>query len=413
MGKIFKIFTWAVCIFLISIGFSLAADENAKIYFCKNDRNTKTTNYTIGLDVLYVDLQNYNDYEGVCYCAAASQKVAVSSSPILNGVLADSVVLTLVDYGGKDIKNAPDRLSNDMIPLGNNNQDGVPLKLATSRIPAEPGVLELEDGQVLNVNWNCTHIKIPDVTNTAVVSVAKDSVDTGDVIVRYDTSFVSGSIASGYRPNAHSIYVQVADSDENRRGYQQETIPRKGEPAVITVSSSLDSEILSLTETGNSTGIFRSAGGLALRDTDPGDSDDVLLVSSATDTITVSYGDPNDSADTEQVTVSVGSLLSGFAVSASSVQGAGMPFDLTITALQGDGTNLATYAGTVNLMVKHVSPASANGNISPTSVSFCGSDKGSKKLRMAYNDIGTIKITALDSVDSSVRGASGNIAFAP
>ncbi|MBI4739774.1 hypothetical protein HY772_09650 [Candidatus Woesearchaeota archaeon] len=172
---------------------------------------------------------------------------------------------------------------------------------------------------------------------------------------------------------------------------------------------------MTLTETGANTGIFQYTTGLALSDSDTGDSASILLVSSnpGGDTINISYTDANNSSDTESKTLNSNTLLTGFTVTPSSTtQIAGTPFSLTITALK-DGGTLTTYSGTVNLAKTYVSPTSGTFDISPTTSSGVSFANGVATLNVTYNDAGTLTITATDSSDSSMTGTTSNIIFYP
>lgn len=438
MHKTFKILALGCCLIFLSITLSAAAYNNSA-YFRKNvtfsgsnstglgttpTSITDASAYTIDSDTLYVELwEAIHGYFGgyFSFCCAPNQSATVVSNAVSGGIAADSVTLTLKDYvytaaGGDPDTYDPDTYYSSGSPSKFINvSPGITITLGASTTPSTAGVLEVEDGQTLSISpaYYSSLIKYPSyagkydtadtATDTATVSVASDTVDSGDLVIRSDTSFGSGSVTTGYIPGTSKVYAQLTDTNCNKKGYTQETVS-------LTISSLTggDSESITLTETGSNTGIFQYTTGLSLNDSDSGDSASILLISSIGDTITASYTDANDPTDTETTSLNSSSILTGFSVSASSPQTAGTPFAVTITALKSGGT-LTTYSGTVTLTVNYVSPGSGSYTISPTSTSSF--TDGVATVNVTYADAGTITITATDTNNNT--GTSNQILMLP
>ncbi len=344
---------------------------------------------TIG-NSLYVqlleDMYYHPDYGAwYCYCSMPNQSVTVmtTSGP------ADQETVVLVD----DAAQTPDTFKNTV---------GLPTVLATAAPTQQNGTLELEDEQTISVSFTCMGDTASD---TATVHVAATP---STMVVRNDTSFDSGTVLTGYIPNEATgiVYIRVTDTDENRKGYTAEMI-------TVTVTSSVDSETLTLTESDANSGKFEFTDGLVLTD-GSGAATNVLKVSSDAggDDISVNYTDANNgNGDTASATISSTALVSDFEVEAAATQVAGVPFSLTITAKDSSGETLTTYTGTVNLTINHISPASGTMTISPTSVT--GFSSGVATSNITYSDAGSITIKATDSDNTAKSGTSSNILFMP
>lgn len=157
-----------------------------------------------------------------------------------------------------------------------------------------------------------------------------------------------------------------------------------------------------LTETGNSTGIFRYDTGINVSSGTAVVNDGVLQVGALGDTITTTYTDGTKTASTV-------SLMNNFSVTVSSPQTAGIPFALIITARKSDGSTITGYSGTVTLTTNYVSPTSGSYAVSPTSTASFTS--GVATVNVTYADAGTITITATDT--SSKTGTSSQILVLP
>ena len=102
-----------------------------------------------------------------------------------------------------------------------------------------------------------------------------------------------------YQPRQDAVYVVVYDTDENKNPQSVETVAvtvyvGNGSGEGGGAGLVLDTEALVLTESGETTGIFRSYG-VALVDTEnPLTSSNGRLVAGLGDTLHVTYTDTND-----------------------------------------------------------------------------------------------------------------------
>ncbi|MBI4739772.1 hypothetical protein HY772_09640, partial [Candidatus Woesearchaeota archaeon] len=224
--------------------FSFAAYDNS-VYFRKNvtfsgsdstGLGTQPTSisdassYTIGTDTLYVELwEKMTFYFGAwwCFCCVPDQSATVTSNAVSGGMSQDSQALTLKDYVYAAAQPDTSYSTEPANPAKFiNASPGVTLTLGTSTTPSNASALELEDGQTLTIgSYICpgprdgTGNRLTDTaTDTATVSVASDDVDSNDLVVRTDTSFASGSITTGYLPGTSSIYIQLTDTNCNKKG---------------------------------------------------------------------------------------------------------------------------------------------------------------------------------------------------
>lgn len=131
---------------------------------------------------------------------------------------------------------------------------------------------------------------------SAVVNGGSDSARFQDGLLRVvgpTPSIVRFIDASGADAVAYvvgdSVVVEVADADRDRDSGRVETLS-----ASVTAATNADTETVALTETGDSTGVFRgSIGTVAHSVSRPNGSLDVR----GQDTLTVAYSDPADSGD--------------------------------------------------------------------------------------------------------------------
>ncbi len=119
----------------------------------------------------------------------------------------------------------------------------------------------------------------------------------------------AGEAVNGYYVGS-GIYVAVNDPDENENHSAQESVN-------VTVSDATtgDSETLTLTETGNDTGVFRNTTALPSNDNATGAPGNGILETQAGNTIKASYTDPDYSADKSSDTatmLALGSSLTTF-----------------------------------------------------------------------------------------------------
>jgi YD repeat-containing protein len=109
----------------------------------------------------------------------------------------------------------------------------------------------------------------------------------------------SGTDVTSYEIGTDDAYVTVTDSDQNRDSNLAETVS-----VVITCTSSGDSETITLTETGNNTGVFRNTTGInsALP---PATQENGIIEASNGDVITATYTDDDEPSDTSDDTATM------------------------------------------------------------------------------------------------------------
>ncbi|GEM_PF-4930089 len=163
-----------------------------------------------------------------------------------------------------------------------------------------------------------------------------------------------------------------------------------------------------------------SSGANEFRDTSGGAAVTSVVVAAGS-TSTIFYyvdnasGSPTITASTlgytsGTITMTVSTIT--FQVSAASPQIAGSNFILTITAKDQTGATVTGYAGTVNITVNYVSPATGAGVLGITSTSaFVGGI--ATITNQTFSDCGTLTIKATDQATPSMTGTSANIVFLP
>ncbi len=108
-----------------------------------------------------------------------------------------------------------------------------------------------------------------------------------------NTMFTDASGIEKFSYNTQEgIYVTVIDADENNNGISRETVT-----VTLTDSFTGDSETITLTETGNDTGIFRNTVGLGLDINFVGVPGNSQLEVAGGENIKVSYTDDDDFSD--------------------------------------------------------------------------------------------------------------------
>jgi len=177
--------------------------------------------------------------------------------------------------------------------------------------------------QVITSSFDFTANGIPVVTsNVATVTPYASIARTPAVI----TFLHFNSVTNEYTPAdvyhaGNTIYVQVADGDQNTDPYSVQTVT-----ITLTDSVSGDTETLTLTETGPNTGEFRGSVG-STRSTAPTPNNNVLSLSVNT-LIEATYTDPLDAI----TTIAAAALVDPFGIFFDSVTGA--PIDgVTVTMI--------------------------------------------------------------------------------
>ncbi len=145
----------------------------------------------------------------------------------------------------------------------------------------------------------------------------------------------SGTDKTSYTYGTDDVYVQVSDDDENTDAGSAQTVS-----VTVTSANGGDSEDLTLTETGNDTGVFRNTSGLPLG-LGTATNDDGTLTIAGSDTLTASYTDDDDATDTSSDTATGISqtTLSGTVEDANTNE---VLSEVTVTLLDSDDTTVAT-----------------------------------------------------------------------
>ncbi|MFH0925994.1 MAG: SBBP repeat-containing protein [bacterium] len=92
-------------------------------------------------------------------------------------------------------------------------------------------------------------------------------------------------------------------------------------------------------------------------------------------------------------------------------QVAGVPFELTIKAINGEGEIDISYSKKANLTLNYLSPGT--GNLTLSKMSIDTFVNGATTTGLTYGDCGTISITAIEDGDQSMKGTSETITFYP
>ncbi|MFH1769645.1 MAG: hypothetical protein ABH833_03190, partial [Parcubacteria group bacterium] len=140
------------------------------------------------------------------------------------------------------------------------------------------GTLTVSSG-TLTIDKNTT--VTGNITNAGTITENDGYIIKVAVSTALDKAFYSEGVDT-------TLDVTVIDQDENLDGTSPDT-------TTVTITYNADSETVTLTETGNATGVF--TGSLSIERGDTPTSDDSILEISANGTITASYTDSEDSTD--------------------------------------------------------------------------------------------------------------------
>ena len=161
-----------------------------------------------------------------------------------------------------------------------------------------------------------THANILYATGAAITNNGTITEGTGK-IVHTGSTFLAA--ASDYTEQAEfaigsTVYITLTDSDENIDGTAADTV-------TVTISAGADSETVTLTETGNATGIFR--GSILTQSSSPTASN-TLLEGISQQSIGVTYTDAQDGfSNTDAATLTFPSLGSSTTTTTTTVSGGG------------------------------------------------------------------------------------------
>ncbi|MDQ6984567.1 MAG: SdrD B-like domain-containing protein, partial [Ghiorsea sp.] len=177
--------------------------------------------------------------------------------------------------------------------------------------------------QVITSSFDFTANGIPVVTSNVTTVTPYASIARTPAVI---TFLHFNSVTNQYTPAdvyhaGNTIYVQVADGDQNTDPYSVQTVT-----ITLTDSVSGDTETLTLTETGPNTGESRGSVG-STRSTAPTPNNNVLSLSVNT-LIEATYTDPLDAI----TTIAAAALVDPFGIFFDSVTGA--PIDgVTVTMI--------------------------------------------------------------------------------
>lgn len=158
-------------------------------------------------------------------------------------------------------------------------------------------LLSIAAGRVLSLSNSILTALNASITNAGTIT------EGGSGYIRKDaTSFYIADDDFDEDPgislDSELLYLSITDEDSNKDGQNPDTIA-----SAVTVACPNDEETVSLTETGNATEVFRYTTGLTVATYDgAATNNDGTLECSDSDTITATFTDPQDSADTEQDT---------------------------------------------------------------------------------------------------------------
>jgi DNA/RNA endonuclease G (NUC1) len=122
--------------------------------------------------------------------------------------------------------------------------------------------------------------------------------------------------------------------------------------------------------------------------------------------VTVGLADPQCTTATVNVTVNP-QLTTHFSVSAPANVANGVPFNVTVTALDASNTTIPSYTGTVHF-------ASSSAGTLPADYTFVAGDAGTHTFSVTLTTAGAQSVTATDTVTSSITGTADTaVAAAP
>lgn len=148
------------------------------------------------------------------------------------------------------------------------------------------------------------------ITDQASTLFTLNFLDTGTPSQSEFTTGNNGSTTTGYSPNA-TVCVRVTDVDQNSNPAVAETI------TTVIKGGGSDSETVTLTETGVDTGIFTAC--LPSSSTTMGATNNGTLYAPMGAGITITYVDPDDSADTSNAAALINTLTPTISLSKSRV----------------------------------------------------------------------------------------------
>jgi hypothetical protein len=126
-----------------------------------------------------------------------------------------------------------------------------------------------------------------------------------------------------------------------------------------------------------------------------------------TDTVTVKVTDKDGASQSATFHVTVSQSTDHFSVSAASVQLAGAPFSVTVTARDTSGNVRTGYTGTV-----HFTSSDTQAGL-PADYTFTTADAGSHVFSVTLKTAGSQSITVADTTSSTIAGSQSGITVNP
>jgi hypothetical protein len=178
------------------------------------------------------------------------------------------------------------------------NSTGVTV-LQTATVNASNQVLETDHGATLTAAYTDS-VRPADTSNDTVLAEVQE---VASVLSLTNVS----QIPQGFFSAPGDFYVRVADSDQNQSATSAETVQ-----AQVTSSGLVGGDIqtVTLTETGNNTGIFLSIALPMVRSPSPSGENGTLEVLQG-DTLTGSYIDPTNAGDSSNDSASINIVTAG------------------------------------------------------------------------------------------------------
>jgi hypothetical protein len=255
-------------------------------------------------------------------------------------------------------------------------------------------------------------------TNSGLVTVGP----SGSILHPFESLHFTDS--TGTAVTAYStgnyVYLQVQDMDRNLNGQATDTLTLP-----VTLSAGGDHETVTLTETGTSTGIFRSSGIKLVNSTvaSPGNHQFEI---SGTGIGTATYTDVNDGTDTSSTTATMNFVSTGVGGGVGGGGGGGLgssgavAIPTVTTQYQTYLSNLKTLGIPVQALLKLpclTDAASADPNDVCKAVYYIGADgmrhafPNSKVFFTWYSDFSQVQLVSADQLASIPLGK--NVTYKP
>jgi len=251
---------------------------------------------------------------------------------------------------------------------------------------------------------------------------------SGEVGVVNDDNYMSAlvDITDNTTPG-QDLALEVTDSDSNTDNAVIETV-------IVTVTNDVtgETETVTLTETGADTGIFTATLPTTFG-TSAGANDDGTMTTQATDTVTISYDDPNNALGNPETRTDTGNVIGGVdgtvTITPNSNPGDTLDISVNDADLVGAGVLDVTVVNDVTgeselitLTESPTAPGVFEGTVDTTFGTAAGTDndgtfnsQSTDTITVTYNDALTATGTtaALTATDTVGGGALGVVTITP